>query len=132
MWSLSPPVLIAVAGAAIAVSLASGATGYKLGRASGDKDVRAMYEAGQKAMAKRQTVITDLRGKSREDADRIAKLSRDARVYCASAAPANRLPGTSDPGPAGNDRTAREDFAPVLRQCLRSFGEINRAVGVVK
>jgi len=118
-----------VAGIALAC-IASGWTGYKLGRADGNEQVSKMYRAGVEVVAKRQTLITKLKRKSSEDADRIADLSRDARVRIC---PEPRVPAgrdLTDPGPAGDGGAPGEDITDILRQCLRSFGEINRAVGV--
>ncbi len=101
------------------------ANGWRL-KAIHATELRKMQDAGIAALAKRQEAIQNLKGKSREDADRIAKLSRNARVYACTEPD---LPGNgTDTGAPGDDRAVREDITPVLRQCLRSFGEINRAL----
>jgi len=116
---------------AVAVSFAiavSGFIGHSLGKASGDREVAAMYRAGQKVVEKRDAKNAHLQELSREDALRIADLSRGARVRCRAVV----VPGPN-PSPPRDDREtgeAAEDATDLLRQCLRSFGEINRALRV--
>lgn len=101
---------------------------YNLGQASGEKQVRKMLEAGVAALAERQKLVVELRGKSLEDADRIAKLSRNARVRICKPA---RLPAggsSTDTGTTGDGGTVGEDITPILRQCLRTFGEVNHVL----
>ena len=131
MWSLSPPVLIALAATVAVASGASGSIGYSSGKSAGNELVLKMQNAGIEAMARRQTVITELKGKSRADANRIAKLSRDARVFICPEPHLPRPGDITDTDPPGDDRAVRTDITGILRQCHRSFGEINR-IGSVK
>lgn len=116
---------------AVALALAFGAcsyVSYNLGQASGEKQVRKMLEAGVAALAVRQKLVVELKEQSREDAVRIAELSRNARVRICKPA---RLPAggsITDANPAGNDGATGEDITAVLRQCLRTFGEVTRAL----
>ena len=136
MWPLSASSRVIVAVVILSLAFGAGwfANGWRLGskverlKAEHATELRKMQDAGIAALAKRQEAIQNLKGKSREDADRIAKLSRDARVFACTEPD---LPGTgnvTDTSATGNDRAVREDITPVLRQCLRSFGEINRAL----
>lgn len=103
-------------------------TGYKVGKADGDRLVLKMQQAGVAALAKRQETVKDLRRDSREDAKRIARLSRNARVRACTE---SSLPAGGDGTDArtpGDDREAGEDITDLLRQCLRTFGEVNRAL----
>lgn len=113
--------------AALCAVVVSSWTGFKLGRADGDREVKRMYQAAQTAVMKRRAEIETLRDQSDEDAIRIAKLSRNARVRCYPSAPADRLPGNPDSSPARDDRAVGVDLTPVLRQCLRTFGQVNKA-----
>ena len=97
------------------------------GTAAGDRKTLRMYEAAKEVVAKRAVEIGTLRDQSDEDAIRIAKLSHNARVRVCTQRPANRLPGDTVPSPPGNDRAGDEDITQLLRQCLRTFGEVNRA-----
>jgi hypothetical protein len=129
MWSLSPAVLIAVLGGVIAVSLASGATGYKLGRASGDKDVRAMLEAGQKALADRDRKIATNLELYREDIAAVSARKPKRVFFC----PPGRVPeaasGVAGAGAAGVDQ---HNYEPDLRAARDALIRCNALIGVVK
>lgn len=128
MWTaVSNRLVIAVA----ALSLAFGAgwlvNGWRL-NSKHDAELVAMYEAGVKVAAKRREKIQELKGKSHEDAIRIAKLSRNARVRVCPPASTGlpRAAGSADAGTAGNSGEVGEDITDLLTQCLRTFGEVNR------
>lgn len=132
MWPIKSAVVPYLAAFLVVVlgvaSYGSYRTGYKVGRADGDRQVLKMQQAGVAALAKSRETVQELKGKSREDAIRIARLSRNARVFVC---PEPGLPASGDGADAsspGDGRAVREDLAPVLRQCLRTFGEVNRAL----
>ena len=129
MWPL-PPLWLAIclAAALAVVSAASGGIGYRLGKSAGDREVLKMLKAGQAVVAKRDAQIGTLRDQSDEDAIRIAKLSHGAGVRLCKPTAAKRLPGSADPSTPGNGETVGEDITGVLRQCLRTFGQVNRAI----
>ena len=97
------------------------------GTAAGDRRTLRMYEAAKEVVAKRAVEIGTLRDQSDEDALRIAKLSYNARVRVCTQRPANRLPGDTVPSSPRDDRAGDEDITQLLRQCLRTFGEVTRA-----
>jgi hypothetical protein len=97
------------------------------GTAAGDRRTLRMYEAAKEVVAKRAVEIGTLRDQSDEDAIRIARLSHNARVRVCTQRPANRLPGDTDASAPGDDRASGEDITGLLRQCLRTFGQVNRA-----
>ena len=97
------------------------------GTAAGDRKTLRMYEAAKEVVAKRAVEIRTLRDQSDEDALRIARLSHNARVRVCTQRPANRLSGDTVPSPPRDDRAGDEDITQLLRQCLRTFGEVTRA-----
>ena len=109
------------------VSGVSVSLGYRLGTAEGNRQTIKALKAGEKVVAKRRAEINTLRDQSDEDAIRIAKLSHNARVRVCTQRPANRLPGDTDASAPGDDRASGEDITGLLRQCLRTFGEVTRA-----
>lgn len=138
MWMPLPVSLrtLALAGAALLVTGVLSFAGVKLyqqgyavGRADGDREVAKMYRAGVEASQRRDVQINTLREQGLEDSERIARLSGRGRVLCTPSPPADRLPGSADAGPAGGHRGGEVDLAPVLRQCLRTFCEVNGALG---
>ena len=129
MWSLSPPVLIALAATVAVASGASGSIGYKLGRASGDKDVRAMLEAGQKVLALRDKQIKVNLRMYRED---IAAVSRrhPKRVFFCPPGDVSETPGgTAGAGGSDGDRF---DYGPHLRAARDALIRCNALIEVVK
>lgn len=120
------------------VVLCAGAVGWQVNgwRLNGKhaSELKAMYAAGVKATERRDAQLASLREQSREDSERIADLSRGVRVRCITDRPGVPSPGP-DADPPGDDRASGEDVIDatnVLRQCLRSFGEINRALRVTE
>lgn len=87
----------------------------------------AALKVGAEALNKRLTEIDELRDQSDEDAMRIAKLRGAGRVRCGPASPPNRLPKDSDSDLSGDDRAGGEDATEFIEQCLRTFGQVNRA-----
>jgi len=138
MWSLSPPVLIALAATVAVASGASGSIGYKLGRASGDKDVRAMLEAGQKVLALRDKQIKVNLRMYREDIA-TANRRKPSSVYCG---PNNGVPetpgGTAGAGAAESNRRTdgtdlgSHDYGPELRAARDALMMCNALIEVVK
>jgi len=129
MWSLSPPVLIALAATVAVASGASGSIGYKLGRASGDRDVRAMLEAGQKVLAQRDLQIAVNMRMYRED---IAAVSarRPKRVFCGPAGDVPETPGgIADGDPAVVDR---HDYGPDLRAARDALIRCRSLIAIVR
>lgn len=130
MWTTVSNRLV-IAAAALSLAFAAGwyVNGLRL-NGKHNAEIKAMYEAGRKVAAERREKIQELKGKSREDAIRIAKLSRNARVRVCPPA-STGLPGTAgsvDAGTAGNSGEVGEDITDLLRQCLRTFGEVNRVL----
>ena len=129
MWPLILKYRVAIC-LAVGVLVLLGAVYWKGrvdGTAAGDRRTLRMYEAAKEVVAKRAVEIGTLRDQSDEDAIRIAKLSHNARVRVCTQRPANRLPGDTVPSPPRDDRAGDEDITQLLRQCLRTFGEVNRA-----
>lgn len=133
MWPLPvSPRMIVLAVVVLSAGAAGWLTnGWRL-KAKHESELKAMYAAGLQATQRRDAQIASLREQSLEDSDRIADLSRGVRVRCYTDRP-SLSPASPDPDPAGDDRAAGEDAVnatDLLRQCLRSFGEINRALRV--
>lgn len=120
--------VVAVGGIALAAGLASGAWVQKQRLdARYQHDMKQMLEAGIAATEKRNVQIASLRKQAIEDADRIARLSRGARVrICPDAVPGGG--NVPDADSAGTGGATGEDITAILRQCLRTFGEVNRAL----
>lgn len=93
--------------------------------ASQAETIKAL-KVGAEALNKRLTEIDELRNQSDEDAVRISKLRGAGRVRCGPA-PSNRLPEDPDASGPGHDRAGGEDATEFIEQCLRTFGEVNRA-----
>ena len=93
--------------------------------ASQAETIKAL-KVGAEALNKRLTEIDELRNQSDEDAVRISKLRGAGRVRCGPA-PSNRLPEDPDASGPGDDRAGGEDATEFIEQCLRTFGEVNRA-----
>ena len=129
MW----PLLANTRTLALAVAvLCAGVVGWQVNgwrlKAQHESELKAMYAAGVKATQRREVQIASLREQSREDAERIARLSRGGRVYaCPSPAP-DRLPGDSNAGPAAPSGSGREDVTELLEAFLKCGGEVNRAL----
>jgi len=117
--------------AIITFSFLSGwtANGWRL-NSYHSKEIAALLRANTDATSKRDSTISELRLKNIEDSNRIADLSRGARV--------RTCPTNSSGVPASGDSTdtsakahsgaGGEDITELLRWCAKSFGEINRAV----
>lgn len=129
MWPLpvSTRTLLIVGAGVFAFAAGWQVNGWRL-NAKHSGELKAMYAAGVKATERREVQIASLREQSLEDSERIARLSRGARVYACPDRAADRLPGNSNAGSPRDDRAGREDITQLLRQCLRSFGEVNRAL----
>ncbi len=132
MWPIKSalvPYLVAALVVALGVwSYSVYRKGYRDGEAATAHLVQKMQAAGAASLAKRQETVKELRGKSLEDAKRIVRLSRDARVRVCTEPGLPAGGNGTDPSPPGDDREAGEDITDLLRQCLRTFGEVNRAI----
>ncbi len=124
---------LAIVGIALCVFAAGwSANGWRL-NAKHATELRKMLEAGAEATKRRDLAMQSLREQSLEDADRIARLSRGTRVRCYADRPDVPAAG-ADADPAGDHREAGKaavDATDVLRQCLRTFGEVNRTLSGV-
>lgn len=134
-WPLTPTVFAGslVVAAALAFGAGWQTNGWRVGNRYEAK-IAEIYRQGGEAMREGQKANNELRRKSREDADRIADLSRGVRVRCYADRPGNVSAAGPDADPAGDDREARRaavDTTDVLRQCLRTFGEVNRTLSGV-
>lgn len=125
----SPSVVAVALAGAVAVSLASGAAGYKLGRAAGDRDVRKMLEAGQQALVKRDKQIE---GNLNEYRETLAAVSarRPKRVFICP--PDNLSPSSGGTTGAGAAEPDRHNYEPDLRAARDALIRCNTLIEVVK
>ena len=138
MWSSSPLVLAALAVTVVAVSGASGVTGYKLGKSDGNKLVLKMMNAGTEALAKRDKQIKVNLRMYREDIA-TANRRKPSSVYCG---PNNGVPetpgGTAGAGAAESNRRTdgtdlgSHDYGPELRAARDALMMCNALIEVVK
>lgn len=130
MWPLPVSVrTLALAVIGLSVIAAAGSLGYQLGRASGDRDVRKMLEAGQAVIQKRDALIAHNLEVYRED---LAALSarKPKRVFlCPSGGVPETPGGTDGADPAGTDR---RDYGPLLREARDALVRCNALIETVR
>ena len=123
---LLPPALVAVI--ALIASLVTSMITYTVTdggwEARYERDMRQKEQDWGAAIERARDEVEVLKEQNLEDADRIAKLSRNARVRCYSTSrvPANTV--RTDADTARDDRETGEDLTDVLRQCARTFTEV--------
>lgn len=91
-------------------------------------DMLAMRDAGLKALNNRIELVSSLKEKSREDASRIGRLYRDARVRICEEPSVPPSGDSTQPSAAGDGAGSGRDITSILRQCLLTFNEVTRAL----